>query len=62
MARISTAEAIASGSLDSKIAGYAPIIFTTSHAIRQEDKAEIYFAGYSLSEMQGKPPRQDKVK
>ena len=46
---------------DSNIASYEPIIFTTSRAIRQDDKAEIYFAGYVLSEMQGTPPRQGKV-
>jgi predicted RecB family nuclease len=40
---------------------YEPVIFTTSHAIRQEDKVEVYFAGYVLSKIQSAPPLKAKV-
>jgi hypothetical protein len=32
---------------------YEPVIFTTSHALRQEDKLEVCFAGYVLSMIHG---------
>ena len=40
---------------------YEPVIFTTSHAIRHEDKVELCFAGYVLSKIQDKPPPKGKV-
>jgi hypothetical protein len=44
------------GTTNSEGVCYEPVIFTTSHAIRQEDKIEVCFAGYVLSKIQDKPP------
>jgi predicted RecB family nuclease len=42
-------------------ATYEPVIFTTSGAIRQDDRAEIAFSGYVLSKHQETEPRRGKV-
>ncbi|MDP3282513.1 MAG: IS66 family transposase [Nitrosomonas sp.] len=42
-------------------ATYEPAIFTTSGSIRQDDRAEIAFAGYVLSKHQGAEPLRGKV-
>ena len=51
---------IVPGPPNSEDTHYEPIIFTTSHAIRQEDKVEMCF-GYTLSRVQGTPPLKGKV-
>ena len=43
---------VAQGTSSSEDALYEPLIFTTSHTVRQEDKLEITFAGYVLSKTQ----------
>jgi len=40
---------------------YEPVIFTTSHALRQEDKLEVCFVGYVLSMIHGTLPLKGKV-
>ena len=40
---------------------YEPVIFTTSHALRQEDKLEVCFAGYVLSMIHSTLPLKGKV-
>lgn len=52
---------IVPGTNDSGHLRYEPIIFTTSHTLRQEDKLEVCFAGYVLSKIQGKPSLKGKV-
>ena len=52
---------IVPGKQTSEEAHYEPIIFATSSTLRQDDKIEISFAGYVLSQIQDKPPQNGKV-
>ena len=44
-----------------KAAIYEPTIFSVSSSLRQDDRAEIAFAGYALSKIQGTDPLKGKV-